>query len=196
MKRLRWCLVLSIANLAMALGLQGLSRSEYLNFRKARPDAALYEITYMPLGQVISYSLNAPSFVVSNAIHPLPLAPATTLDYGYGHFYLAAFVFWWFLGWKLDRRPSESGGTGGTVSVAGNLLGALLSVAFLCIGVAGSVKHLISLPVTIAVAAWGLGLTFYFGSRFVFGVRDTAPKVGDPVSRGARRSDGNRLRLQ
>ncbi len=166
MKSIRWRSILSVGNLLLAWFLQFLGWNQYQFVRGARPHAVLLEGTYMPTAHQISYSINAPSFIAGNLIRTLstvaglPVSPTTTFHYGYVEYYVALFIFWWCVGWRLDRQPNYKH----RMFVVANALGTAFSVDVLSIGIDSLFKEIVPPPVSIAIVVWGVALLAYFAS--------------------------------
>jgi hypothetical protein len=181
--------MLSFGNLTLAIALFSFGLSEYQAARKANPNASLIEGVYIPTGHVVSYCLNAPSFVISNAIRNALMGhalPGTSIHYGYIEYYVTIFIFWWCLGWQLDLRSGRD--TRPQIpSLVVNLLGVLLALAFLGIGLSATWYKILPVQaISISLFIWGCALIWYFGRRLLVRVghrhTDFHP-TGDPEAR-------------
>jgi hypothetical protein len=174
MKNYKGRIVLSLVNLVAAIGLSALGPREYAAFRAGHMHSDAI-VPYIPTAQLISYCVNAPSFVLSNLLGNVRAWRMFWKERWLGGywfqnvsvtFYVFLFVFWWLVGWRPDvqSRPRERKGLAG---VLGWLVGALAALALLYVSV-GLLRTDIPAEVTggaiipIAMLLWGLGLFCYF----------------------------------
>jgi hypothetical protein len=174
MKSYNWRILLSLVNLVAAIGLSALGPRQYEAFQQAHPHA--HVASYIPTAQLISYCMNAPSFVLSNLLGNIRawriFWHGTWLG-GYWFqgvsvtFYFFVFLFWWSVGWRVDSEPRPKGRTALAVAL-GWLVGAISSFV-LCYGSVGLLREEIPAlgaypdsPILISILLWGLALFCYF----------------------------------
>lgn len=174
MKSYKWRIVLSLVNLVAAIGLSALGPREYEAFRRAHAHSDAIA-PYIPTAQLISYCVNAPSFVLSNLLGNVRAWRMFWKERWLGAYwfqnvsvtyYVFLLLFWWLVGWRLDvqSRPKERKGL---AAVLGWLVSALAAVALLYVSV-GLLRTDIPAQVAggavipIAMLIWGLALFCYF----------------------------------
>jgi hypothetical protein len=175
LRRFKWRIILSLTNLLAALAQSALGLNEAEAFLKANPphDNVL---PYIPIAQLISYSLNAPALVVTNLVGRVPAWRAFWRGQWLGgycfydvstSFYVALFLLWWWVGWRLDMKSKQSDKKR-MVAILGDSLGVLLSLMLLYIAADLLLTELPSLrfaggpAIPISVLIWGIGLLTYF----------------------------------
>jgi hypothetical protein len=178
MMQLKWKIILPTINLVIAILLSFQGSKESLAFRKTHPSSP-YEPTfvYIPPAEVVSSCINVPPFVLSNLLENsrvwkvvrtrapirIPNSAHFTLP-----FYLFLFLFWCWIGWRIDvaSRPGQRGQP--TKSSA--VLWAGTAMLSLFLAYAGIQVVLVSHPfgdvsgeraLGISMLVWGLGLTSY-----------------------------------
>jgi len=174
-RKLTWRIILSTANLLGAMIQSVLGLREYDAFRRqlVHSDAIF---PYIPPAQLISYCINAPSFVFTNLLGNLPVwrafwAGKGLAGYWFHHvsitFYLALFLFWWWVGWRVDVKPRLRNRSA-LAGVLGYGFGASLSLALTYVGIdilraTGFASDSGGRPIAISIVLWGVGLLCYFG---------------------------------
>ena len=111
MKTWRWRVVLSVANLLWQIG-QTSEVHVWLLSHSVSAEHAIYWATYC-LDVVPTTAMNLlPNFAMTH--HLLWLIPGGHL---YFEYCLALFLFWWWVGWKIDTRAaSRDCGLAGTIA--------------------------------------------------------------------------------
>jgi hypothetical protein len=173
--RFKWRIILSLSNLLAALVQSAAGLKEPEAFLQANPPHDQI-LPYIPTVQLISYCINAPALVLTNVMGRSPI----WRDFWGGRylggywfreisisFYLALFLLWWWIGWRIDVRQ-EPEDCQRAAAVIGNSIGALFSL--LCLYAAAHL--LMRLPnfeyaggavLPFSVLIWGIGLLYYFG---------------------------------
>lgn len=176
MKTFKWRLILSTLNLGSAISLSALGMQQYQTFRRLHP-FAFYEGTfvYIPPSQLVSDCLNAPAFVLANLLGNIRawkyFWAGSALGGTVFHdvnvtFYALLFVFWWWIGWRIDIKSRHSSLTvlAALFWVASALLSLILAYAgtqilrtsqLLTGGVSGQRF------IAISMLGWGIGLFCY-----------------------------------
>jgi hypothetical protein len=184
MKNYKWRMALSLLNLAASIALSALGLREYSAFRIALKHSDAI-VPYVPTAQLISYCLNAPSFVLSNLLGNTWLWRSLWGERWLGGywfqrvsvtFYVFLFLFWWFVGSRLDVKPREKERKS-LAAVVGWLTGAFGALALLYVGIdllrtdlpAGRVQGA-SIP--FAMLLWGFALFFYFSAKLLRSLRE------------------------
>ncbi len=181
MRNAKWRVLLSVSSFALAVVLGFMAAREYHLVQRLDP-LRFYEgnYLYMPPAQAISYCLNSPAYVASNLVRNFEHLYEAVYWFphdGGPEYYIAVFIFWWCIGWKLDDRSNRGG------PYAWNMIRNLLGVAFSCLiiweGVSNALATLHrveSSPVVFGAAVvWGLVLLGYFGSSLLNAIRHTNP---------------------
>ena len=170
----RWRICLPVLNLLLAVGMSALGWRQYDQIRHRFQGHG--RMFYVPPAQLVSYSLNAPPFVLSNLLHHsfLGWRSLWEREWFYGvstDFYVLLPLFWFWVGWQFDVPRSL------TPNRYLNWFATMLSFALLCCGtyLCGEVwLHPDGWPVEKAIAAsaslWGL-VSFYFSGRRVLHIR-------------------------
>jgi len=175
MKRYKWRIVLPLVNLVVAIGLSSLGPSEYEAFRQAHPHSDA-TVPYIPTTQIVSYCVNAPSFVLSNLLGNVRAWRMFWQErwlggYWFQHvsvtFYLFVLLFWWWVGWRVDAPPNPKGlralaaGAGWLIAAIGALvLGYVISGLL-----RERLPALYAYPdsaIVISMLLWGIVLFCYF----------------------------------
>lgn len=189
MAKFKWRVILSMSNLFAAVCQSALGQHQYDVFRRAHlhTDAV---VPYIPTAQLISYCINAPSFVFANLLGNLSAWETFWGGRGLGGywfhvvsptFYLVLFCFWWWVGWRFDVKP-EPDRRKSFVAVLGYLSGAILSLVLVYLGLQvlmpGSVSDHVpgGLPVPLSMVFWGVALFCYFGATLL-GSRNRARQI-------------------
>lgn len=186
MRNARWRILLSLSSFILAVILGFAAAREYHLIQHSDP-LRFYEgnYHYMPPAQAISYCLNAPSYVASALVRNFEHLSGGVYWFphdGGPEYYIAVFIFWWCIGWKLDDRSTRSG------RYPWNVVRNGLGVAFSCLitweGLANAVAtfHRVELsPVVFGAAIlWGLLLIVYFGSSLRNALRGSHPATVQP----------------
>jgi hypothetical protein len=184
MMTVKWRIILSTLNLASAILLSVLGARQDQAFSQMHPFAR-YEgnFVYIPPAQVVSGCVNAPAFVFSNLLgnirgwrsfraeRALGGAAFGDVDVTY---YVLLFVFWWWIGWRIDLRARHNSRTtlAALFWLAGSLLALTLAYAgahILHISESSSSSVSGQRAISISMFCWGLILSCYCGrmlSRF------------------------------
>jgi hypothetical protein len=176
----RWRIFLSLFNVLLAAGLfaAGLAETKQSNYPHANPNPG-----YIPRAQIASYCMNIPPFVLRNLVtnfivRKWPSASALwdkwfeSYRYHEGaDYYFLVFLFWWWIGWRLDIKeiPRRSGGW---VPIVGFSLGVILSLTILYVAWASladtaRLRFAGGLIIPVATLVWGLGLFCYFATALL-----------------------------
>lgn len=179
--RYKWRLILSLTNLAIAMGLfaVGLREAEAVRYPHMQMTSS-----YIPPAQVAAYCINFPAFAFRNAItnwvvYRSSAATAAWSKWSSSYrfqegfdFYSILALFWWWIGWHCDlksRNPARG------QAAADNCFGFLLSLLLLY-GAAqllltqlpsGRLRFEGGLIMPTSALVWGLGLLWYFGKRLL-----------------------------
>lgn len=179
LSRFRWRIALSIANVLIAAALFhiGLNEARRYSF----PHANLAP-EYVPAAQRISYCMNLPPFVARNLTGNLLARRyrvatglwdrwVTSSRYQEGaNYYILVFVFWWWIGWRIDsrnrphdvKRPIEV--IGYSLGVTGSLV--LLYVAGDLFSHAWNERwYLMGFMMPISALIWAFGFFTVFGKE-------------------------------
>lgn len=170
MEKWKWRLVLSIANLSLALGMSALGAQEWAADLIVHPQYFYHgNLYYSPTAQWLSYCLNAPSLYVTNLFgtfamryHLLPPSWFETYCFYFVHYeyYLALFLFWWWIGREFDL-PLDPRRRNPSFTVAEAVLGILLSIGLLFQGLAGYRRGDVIHAIAASMVGWGAGLMYY-----------------------------------
>jgi hypothetical protein len=175
MTTFKWRISLSLLNLAAAIGFSVLGMSEYNAFRESH-FGVFHEgsATYIPTAQLVSYFINAPSFVFSNLLGNARMWRSLWGDKWLGgyvfhnvnvSFYVTLLMFWWWIGWIVDFRGRHNRST---LASLGWVITGLLSLALAFGGIdilrtsefpSGNVPGGRAIPISMLV--WGFGLSAY-----------------------------------
>jgi hypothetical protein len=180
MRKLKWRIILSTANLLAVIAQSALGLRQYETFRRElmHSDAI---VPYIPAAQLISYCINAPSFVFTNVLGNLPAWRTFWGGKGLGgycfhdvsiSFYLVLFCFWWCMGWRIDVNSEHSHNA--SASVLSDLIWVCVSIALVYFGLdvlrnswSASDRVPGGCAVPISMVVWGLGLLTYFGTMLL-----------------------------
>jgi hypothetical protein len=170
MRRFRWRWVLSFSNVVLAVILWQIGFQEEQSVHDLHP-GMFYDgnASHVLPALAVSYSLNAPSLVLSTFFNNLLTRwfgwDERWFHYGMVEYYLTAFVFWWWVGSKLDKKQGL-GRRARFMAVAVSLLGAFCAIVLMYYGVTVS-RNVYGPLVPISMVLWGLGLLVYFGKELV-----------------------------
>lgn len=175
MKPFKWRIVLPLANLAISIFLAVLGTRESQAFREAHPVAS-YEpnFVYIPPAQLVSNCVNVPAFVLSNLLgnsqawksvwERTDLSDTAFRGVNFA-FYVLSFLFWCWIGWRIDikgrhNHPTKVGSLVWGGSALSSLFLAYAGIQILALshsadGVLGQ------RPLAVAMLVWGLGLCSY-----------------------------------
>ena len=175
MRTFKWRIILSLASLFVAVGLSALGLQEYEAFRQSQPGAVYHgHHAYLPTAQLISYSMNAPVFLLTNLLGTVPAwrllwRGKSYFYYVSAEFYVLLSLFWWWIGWRLDVK-SKPDRERSLTAVVGYLSGALIALALLCSGIYLFTRF--EFPsewvpggraIPLSLLLWGTALLCYFG---------------------------------
>ena len=180
MKRYRFRIVLSVLNLLLAALLFGIGRREFTSL--ASLPGAFYEgsVGYTPSAQKVSYCINAPALVVSAPIRHWVRGRVTIANmpiaYGDIEYGIAIFLFWWWLGSKIDIYAGDPGTKlRKPIKLAECIVILLLSFVLLYGGITGlSGKSMVGHSVLISMTFWGAGLLYCLAADIQRGARHRA----------------------
>jgi hypothetical protein len=177
LRSFRWRVLLSIANLFLALGMSALGTLQYQRFRGSQPQAFYHgHHEYIPAAQLVSYCMNAPTFLATNALASWQFwrrawGGTSYFYYVSADFYVLLFFFWWLVGWELDQRP-KSISRSSTAALAYDVIGAVFALCIFSAGLFLVIAHKdptqpggMSLPVSLIV--WGAILAWYFSRQIL-----------------------------
>jgi hypothetical protein len=137
--------------------------------------------SYVPASLAVSYSLNAPSLVVSGLVHGFLVRQFDYTErwfhYGQIEYYIFLFIFWWSIGWKMDRKPKLEPPRSLT-AVAAYSLGLLFAVVLICCGTILPGNAYGTRAVPMSMLLWGLALLLYFGRKLASIVRGGTHPAG------------------
>jgi hypothetical protein len=166
---LKWRLFLSVSNLVVAAVLFEVGLVQERTMHKNHPDyfhEGFY--SYTPPALIVSYSLNAPSLVLSQGAHNFLTRRFNWSErwfpYGKIEYYIAVFAFWWFVGWRADTKGSLRNAPF-RLRVVAYLLGAALAIPLVYGGAVLPREEYGTRAIPISMALWGIALLFYFGSE-------------------------------
>jgi hypothetical protein len=198
--RMRWRLGLAFLGLALALAAAVVSQSQTpmrlpgTHYRGAlvySEDGTLVG----PKAQVASYCLDMPAFSVANIVHSRLVSYDETFHdqnwfplFGYAEYYISVLVFWWCIGWCVDRRAVLRSTRPSALDVIAAAAALLLSIDLLHDGIAlllrrqaptgpmprGSAPIVYSMPTSSVL--WGLALAATFLWYLYKFVRQGSPK--------------------
>lgn len=167
MKMLKWRLFLSASSLVVAAILFKVGLAQERTMHEHHPDY-FYEgsYSYTPPALIISYSLNAPSLVLSQFVHNLLTRRLNWTErwfpYGKIEYYIIVFAFWWFVGWRIDAKGSLRNGPS-LLRVLAYLLGGGFALLLVYGGIVLPKEEYGTRVVPIAMVLWGLALLSYLG---------------------------------
>ena len=165
MKTYKWRIVLSIGNVLLAVGMSAVGVHQYTVDHRLHPEAFYHgNLYYVPAAQWWNYCLNAPSQAVVGLAHYYVLPSGWSgfwvfyfVPYEY---YVAVFLLWWWIGWRIDTRASFS-----RIKVAWGIVELLaclaLSAPLIFYGNDGLQRGYAIPGVARSEIAWGLGLLAY-----------------------------------
>ncbi len=172
MKTWKWRVVLAVANLVLAVGMSALGAREWAVDHRLHPEYFYHgNLYYVPTAQWLSYCLNVPSFAVVNLTgnfamrhHLLPSGWFGTYCFYFVHYeyYLALFLFWWWVGWKIDMNLASRERRKLWIVVVEALFGIVVSMALLFQGVAGLRSWVVIHAIAYSMVTWGAVLLLYF----------------------------------
>lgn len=176
MRAFKWRLLLSVANVLLALGMSALGLHEYETDHRTHPEYFYHgNVYYVPPAQIVSYCLNVPALVASNLFRNFGikhvsaesrLFVAQSFFHVYTGYYLAVLFFWWYVGWWLDVKLSPAN-IPRVLRELGWGLGALVSLALAYYGFAFRRGDWVPRVIPLSVMAWGVGLACYFVGRML-----------------------------
>jgi hypothetical protein len=141
-KRYRWSIMLSVSNFLFAALLFDLGLHEFKSL--TRSPGMFYEGTvgYIPVAQQISYCWNIPSLVITAPLRTRLTGSIYLYDswitYGDIEYGIAVFLFWWFVGLKLDSvRGSRLSRWPSHIRLLGYALGFMFSLLLVYAGISG-----------------------------------------------------------
>ena len=159
---MKWRVLLALAGVAVALILWRIALCEQLSMIQEANHGRHF---HTPPALAISYSLNAPSVVLSGFIHNFSVQEfhwtETWIHYGPIEYYVFVFALWWGVGWRLDRRSPARKSV--ILRSVGCFAGIVFAIALVFAGVIlpGSAYGTIAVPISMLL--WGLGLLVHFG---------------------------------
>jgi hypothetical protein len=166
MKTLKWRLFLSVLNLAIAATLFEFALVQEGAMHKDHPDY-FHEgyYGYTPPALVISYSLNAPSLVLSQFVNNFLTQRFNWTErwfhYGKIEYYVIVFAFWWCIGWRIDAKGNLRDAPA-LLRVVGCLLGSGFAMLLVHGGFVTRRQEYGTLAIPISMVLWGLGLLLNF----------------------------------
>ncbi|HWO39264.1 MAG TPA: hypothetical protein VNO32_61615 [Candidatus Acidoferrum sp.] len=167
MKTLKWRFLLSVAGLALAAILFHVALVQERTMHKNHPDY-FHEgyYVYTPPALTISYSLNAPSLVLSQFINNLLTRHFNWTEswfrFGEIEYYVIVFAFWWCVGWRIDARGSRRNGSL-LLRIVCALVGTAFSILLVYGGIVMPKQEYGTRAIPISMLLWGLALLSYFG---------------------------------
>jgi hypothetical protein len=188
-KHYRWSIIFSVSNLLLAMFLFSLGQREFKSL--TRSPGAFYEGSggYIPTAEEISYCLNMPSLAATAPLRNWLMGHIVVrgcwVTYGDVEYGIAVFVFWWWVGSKLDRlqvaRVSPHPGFR-FGKLVGRIFGFVLSLVLLYGGVTGLLgKSIAGKPVLISMILWGVGLLYYFAGHLYKGAGASSERETNTV---------------
>lgn len=178
--RLTWRIILSLGNLLAALGLSAIGLRQAEAFFRANPphDNVL---PYASVAELACYCWNAPALVLSNLSGEIPawreFWPGSWPGVFWGRnvstsFLLFVFLFWWWIGWRLDvrSRPTQRSRI---IMVLTNSAGLLFSFyliyssAYLLLRRMWEFRWAGGPAIPLSILVWGGGLLVYFLAVFL-----------------------------
>jgi hypothetical protein len=179
--RFRWRIALSLANVFIAVALFhiGLNEARLASYPHANPAPE-----YVPTAQRISYCMNLPPFVARNLIGNCLVRRSrgasglwdrwvSSSRYQEGtNYYILVFLFWWFIGWRIDSRDTPHNSKR-PIEVIGYSLGLVGSLGLLY--VAGDLFahawsecwYLVGFMIPTSALIWGLGLFTFIAKELL-----------------------------
>jgi hypothetical protein len=172
MKTWKWRIVLAVANLFLAVGMSAVGARQWATDRNLHPEYFYHgNLYYIPTAQWLSYCLNVPSFAAVNlagnftmSYHLLPSGWFGTYCFYFVHYeyYLALFLFWWWVGWKIDMKLTPHEYRTLWIVVVEALLGTVVSIALLFQGVVALRSWATIHAIAYSMVVWGAVLLLYF----------------------------------
>jgi hypothetical protein len=171
MRRWKWRIVLAAVNLLLAIGMSAVGMREYAADHQLHPGYFYHgNRYYVPTAQWISYCLNAPAHLVANMFddfamryHLMPSRWFGVWCFYFVHyeFYAAVFLFWWWMGWKVDAKM-VSQNCSASWGIAESLVGLCVAVLLLFYGSVYVWRTDTIRSVAGATVVWGGVLMWYF----------------------------------
>ncbi len=175
----RWRLVLSASNLFLAMFLLYLGQREHVSL--VRSPGAFYEglPEYIPIAQKLSYCLNIPSMAATAPLrHSLDgrfVIEPYHVTYGQIIYYVAVFLFWWWVGSKLDHARLGTDPLwlrSRRVIILVDVIGSLFALLLIYSGITGLLGTFSGgKGIVISMVLWGVVLLYYFGRHLVWRAR-------------------------
>jgi hypothetical protein len=171
MHKWKWSIGLSITSLVLAIGMSALGAREYEVDHRLHPEYFYHGNSYYsPAGQWMNYCLNAPPYVFTNLLvdfvmrhHLLPSSWFDHYCFYFVHYeyYLVVFLFWWWVGWKIEVKLA-SRDSWGLWTTLESLLGIAFSAVLLFYGVTGLANRNLIQAIVVSMVVWGIFLLWYF----------------------------------
>jgi hypothetical protein len=166
MKTLKWRLLLSVSSLVVAAILFQVGLVQERTMHKNHPDYFYEFYPYTPPALTISYSLNAPSLLLTNFIGHQFSWSERWFPFGKIEYYIIVFAFWWCVGWGIDAEGSLRDAPP-LLRVAGCLLGSGFAMLLAYVGFMMPRDDYGTRVIPISMVLWGLGLLAYFGTNLM-----------------------------